>query len=75
MRAIRAVILTVAMLAGSCAPVQAPQVRPKVGVFLVPLSAVDSDLVCAETPINIPWHDCVTVGQFRSVANSQRAEP
>jgi hypothetical protein len=58
-----------------CAPVQAPQVRPKVGVFLVPLDALDSDLVCAETPIYVKFHDCLTVKEFRSLANSQRAEP
>lgn len=63
------------VLSGSCAPIQKPHEPPETERYIIPLEAKDSALVCAMTPINNPFLDCLTVGQFRSIAGSVRADP
>jgi hypothetical protein len=71
----RSLILCV-LLSGSCALRPAPAVRPEArGRYFIPLDAGDQDLVCALTHINVSVNFCMTVGEFRSIASSLKAEP
>jgi hypothetical protein len=60
----------------SCRPVTLPpQPVPSPAKYMVPISAYGTDWLCAETNINVPKNDCVTIAEFRRFAASQRAEP
>lgn len=78
----RRALLAIAMLSGSCAPVQAPAPPPAPDLssgpthYMIPLDAKGTDLVCAETLKAMMFDFCMSVRDFRLASlPSTKAEP